>query len=225
MTKYYSEEDASKYACQTLRKQFIGLNHPNILAAGDGIGPYDDAYVIKNYPFEWKLFMEGWKLNNNKPLQPSLEGVDVEKMGDDYGNKSKLPSCDYDCDTIAKSFKDGANAIISIAAPIIEGLKEESLWSIVKEERAWQEEQINQLTAPNEKWQRLNALILMAKEKVELEGKPDVSGSLPSVDPLDDENSEIHKIGREIAEMSDVEFEANCKAIEKMLKGSKGNDH
>ena len=51
-----------------------------------------------------------------------------------------------------------------------------------------------------------------------------VSGSLPSVDPLDDENSEIHKIGREIAEMSDEEFEANCKAIEEMLKGSKGND-
>lgn len=51
-----------------------------------------------------------------------------------------------------------------------------------------------------------------------------VSGSLPSVDPLDDENSEIHKIGREIAEMSDEEFDANCKAIEKMLKGSKGND-
>jgi len=51
-----------------------------------------------------------------------------------------------------------------------------------------------------------------------------VSGSLPSVDPLDDENSEIHKIGREIAEMSDKEFEANCKAFEKMIKRSKGND-
>lgn len=50
------------------------------------------------------------------------------------------------------------------------------------------------------------------------------SGSLPSVDPLDDENSEIHKIGREIAEMSDKEFEANCKAFEKMIKRSKGND-
>ena len=54
--------------------------------------------------------------------------------------------------------------------------------------------------------------------------QPHVSGALQSVDPLDDENSEIHKIGREIAEMSDEEFEANCKAIEKMLKGSKGND-
>ena len=51
-----------------------------------------------------------------------------------------------------------------------------------------------------------------------------VSGSLPSVDPLDDENSEIHKIGREIAEMSDKEFEANCKAFEKIIKRSKGND-
>lgn len=51
-----------------------------------------------------------------------------------------------------------------------------------------------------------------------------VSGSLPSVDPLDDESSEIHKIGREIAEMSDEEFETNCKAFEKMIKLSKGND-
>lgn len=54
--------------------------------------------------------------------------------------------------------------------------------------------------------------------------QPPVSGMLPSVDPLDDENSEIHKIGKEIAEMLDEEFEANCKALEKMLKGSKGND-
>ncbi len=51
-----------------------------------------------------------------------------------------------------------------------------------------------------------------------------VSGSLPSIDPLDDENSEIHKIGREIAEMSDEEFENNCKAISDMLSRSKGND-
>ena len=51
-----------------------------------------------------------------------------------------------------------------------------------------------------------------------------VSGSLPSFDPLDDENSEIYKIGREIAEMSDEEFEANCKAFEKMIKRSKGNE-
>lgn len=52
----------------------------------------------------------------------------------------------------------------------------------------------------------------------------DVSGSLPSIDTLDDENNEIHKIGREIAEMSDEEFEANCKAISDMLSKSKGND-
>jgi|LakMenE01Jun11ns_1017448.scaffolds.fasta_scaffold9382663_1 hypothetical protein len=51
-----------------------------------------------------------------------------------------------------------------------------------------------------------------------------VSGSLPSIDPLDDENSEIHKIGREIAEMSDEEFDNNCKAITDMLSRSKGND-
>lgn len=52
----------------------------------------------------------------------------------------------------------------------------------------------------------------------------DVSGSFPTVDPLDDENSEINKIGREIAEMSDEEFDANCKKIEKLLLKSKGND-
>ena len=52
----------------------------------------------------------------------------------------------------------------------------------------------------------------------------DVSGSFPTVDPLDDENSEINKIGREIAEMSDEEFDANCKKIENLLLKSKGND-
>lgn len=51
--------------------------------------------------------------------------------------------------------------------------------------------------------------------------QPPVSGALPSIDPLDDEDSEIHKIGREIAEMSDEEFEANCKAISDMLSKSK----
>jgi hypothetical protein len=49
-----TEEEASKYACQILREHFIGLDHPNIVA-------YDDAYVIRNYPFEWSLFMDGWK--------------------------------------------------------------------------------------------------------------------------------------------------------------------
>lgn len=66
--------------------------------------------------------------------------------------------------------------------------------------------------------------IIEAMEEYAALRQPPVSGSLPSVDPLDDENSEIHKIGREIAEMSDEEFESNCKALEKMLKGSKGND-
>ena len=58
--------------------------------------------------------------------------------------------------------------------------------------------------------------------------QPPVSGALPSIDPLDDEDSEIHKICREIAEMSDEEFKANCKAISDMLSKSKskskGND-
>jgi hypothetical protein len=52
-----------------------------------------------------------------------------------------------------------------------------------------------------------------------------VIGSLPSIDPLDDKNSEIHKIGREIAEVPDEEFDNNCKAITDMLSRSKGNDH
>jgi hypothetical protein len=54
-------EEASKYACQILREHFIGLNHPNIVAVGDNIGPYDDAYIIRNYPFEWNLFIDGAK--------------------------------------------------------------------------------------------------------------------------------------------------------------------
>jgi hypothetical protein len=57
-----TEEEASKIACELLRKHFIGLDHANIVAAGDNIGPYDDAYVIRNYPNEWRWFMEGWKL-------------------------------------------------------------------------------------------------------------------------------------------------------------------
>ena len=57
--------------------------------------------------------------------------------------------------------------------------------------------------------------IIEAMEEYAALRQQHVSGSLPSVDPLDDENSEIHKIGREIAEMSDEEFESNCKALEK----------
>lgn len=51
-----------------------------------------------------------------------------------------------------------------------------------------------------------------------------VSGSLPPIDPLDDENSEIYKIGREIAEMSGEELEANCNAFEKVINKSRVND-
>jgi len=37
------------------------------------------------------------------------------------------------------------------------------------------------------------------------------------LDPLDDEDSEINKVAKEIAEMPFEEFERNCKEIEKML--------
>ncbi len=49
-----NEEQASIRACELLREHCIGLDHPNIKA-------YNDNYVIKNYPFEWSLFMDGWK--------------------------------------------------------------------------------------------------------------------------------------------------------------------
>jgi chromosome condensin MukBEF complex kleisin-like MukF subunit len=41
------------------------------------------------------------------------------------------------------------------------------------------------------------------------------------VDLLDDEDSEIHKVGKEIAEMSDKEWEDNAKKIEEMLSRTK----
>jgi DNA-binding ferritin-like protein (Dps family) len=43
------------------------------------------------------------------------------------------------------------------------------------------------------------------------------------VDSLDDEDSEIHKVGKEIAEMSDEELQENAKKIEEMLSKSKRN--
>jgi hypothetical protein len=59
LLKYYDvfgkdAESVSVEACKILRKRFIGLDHPNIKA-------YDDSYVIRNYPFQWSLFMDGWK--------------------------------------------------------------------------------------------------------------------------------------------------------------------
>jgi hypothetical protein len=76
----------------------------------------------------------------------------------------------------------------------------------------------------NNKENEINRGIFLDKDQYEQLRQHFVSGSLPSIDPLDDENSEIHKIGREIAEMSDEEFDNNCKAITDMLSRSKGND-
>ena len=66
--------------------------------------------------------------------------------------------------------------------------------------------------------------ITVLEEQAEQLRKHAVSGLLHSVDTLDDENSEIHKVVREIGEMSDEEFEDNSKAISEMLSRSKGND-
>lgn len=49
-----TESEASKKACELLRKQFVFCNHPNIKA-------YDDDYIIRNYPDEWGWFMQGWQ--------------------------------------------------------------------------------------------------------------------------------------------------------------------
>lgn len=57
----HTEEEASKMACKLLREHFIGLDHANIVAVGDGVNPYDDDYIIRNYPDEWSWFMQGWK--------------------------------------------------------------------------------------------------------------------------------------------------------------------
>ena len=54
-----TEEEASEEACRILREHYIGLDHPNIAT-------YDDAYIIRNYPLEWSLFMDGWKFGNAK---------------------------------------------------------------------------------------------------------------------------------------------------------------
>jgi hypothetical protein len=44
------------------------------------------------------------------------------------------------------------------------------------------------------------------------------------IDPLDDEDSEIYKLGKEIAEMPIEEFERNCKMIEEMLSKNNRNN-
>jgi len=48
-----------------------------------------------------------------------------------------------------------------------------------------------------------------------------VRGMLP--DTLEDENSEIYQIGKEIAEMSEEEFENSCKIIDEILSKANKN--
>lgn len=89
---------------------------------------------------------------------------------------------------------------------------ETQIWNTVHN---WCDAQTNEIPDQNRRYlmDEIKALVLSH-----------VSGSLPPIDPLDDENSEIYKIGREIAEMSDEEFEANCKAFEGLINKSKGTD-
>ena len=54
-----TEDEASIKACEILREQYVGLDHPNIKV-------YNDDYIIRNYPFEWGLFMDGWKFGNEE---------------------------------------------------------------------------------------------------------------------------------------------------------------
>ncbi len=49
-----TKEEASKKACELLKKHFITESHPNYDA-------YDDDYIIRNYPDEWSWFMQGWQ--------------------------------------------------------------------------------------------------------------------------------------------------------------------
>jgi len=55
-----SETTASKEACRILREHFIRQDNVNVIVDGDGVGPYDDNYVINNYQLEWSMFMDGW---------------------------------------------------------------------------------------------------------------------------------------------------------------------
>lgn len=63
-----SFDKASKVACQLLREHFIGIDHLNIVAVGDGIGPYDDEYIIRNYELEWSMFMDGWRYGREENM-------------------------------------------------------------------------------------------------------------------------------------------------------------
>jgi hypothetical protein len=71
---------------------------------------------------------------------------------------------------------------------------------------------------------KINEILLdHAKGKLTTDEATQKIFDLLSFDSLDDEDSEIYKIGKEIAEMTDEEFENNSKEIEKMLLRSKNN--
>jgi hypothetical protein len=83
--------------------------------------------------------------------------------------------------------------------------------------------QLYEATIQND-WWMVKAMINRIDTIIYNHEREERSSPLTSIDTFDDENSIINKIGREIAEMSDEEFENNCKEISDMLSRSKGND-
>lgn len=90
----FTEEEASKKACELLRKHFVGLDHANIVAAGDDIVPYDDAYIIRNYPDEWYWFMQGWKYASGQRLSDIFR---YDLKNENYDYKRKISKSTKDC--------------------------------------------------------------------------------------------------------------------------------
>jgi hypothetical protein len=101
-----TEEQASTYACEVLRKHYIRADHPNYSA-------YDDEYIKRNYLFEYSMFMIGWNYANEcrtEPetnesivlkLKPQLEGLAVsgESMTCvDCGWEGGMGEVDFDTD-------------------------------------------------------------------------------------------------------------------------------
>lgn len=83
---------------------------------------------------------------------------------------------------------------------------------------------VAELKAENKILKDINEKLMQALRIHDVSGSFGTISKKETVDPLDDEDSDIHKIGREIAEMSDEEFDTNSELIDEMLKGSKSND-
>lgn len=82
---------------------------------------------------------------------------------------------------------------------------------------------VAELKAENKILKDINENLMQALRIHDVSGSCETISKKETVDQLDDEDSDIHKIGREIAEMSDEEFDTNSELIDEMLKGSKSN--